>query len=190
MRPTLALFVTGVLLLSACGGGAGETQLAGSATESSAPATPEEEPTLSDQPTVSDQPTGSEGPTDEASEAATGDAAPPEVATPTEEDSESVLDGAVGGPARGPSTELTGMFSGDDALEGGCAWVDAPDGRYEVTYPEGYTVEYGPVRLLGPDGEVVAEAGDTITVTGAPAEGMMSICQVGQLWTADSVQAG
>lgn len=178
MRTTIALLVA-TLLLSACGGSSGETELAGSQTEGSE-ATPDATPTETEEATVPDDPTTE----------ATPEVPSEGVATPEEQESESLLDGTGGTPARIPATELTGTLGGDDALEGGCAWIDGPDGRYEVLYPEGYTVEFGPVRIVGPDGEVVAEQGDTVTVAGAPAEGMMSICQVGQMWQAESVEAG
>jgi hypothetical protein len=82
---------------------------------------------------------------------------------------------------------LTGTFGGDAQLEGGCAWLDAAGTRYEVQYPEGYTVEFDPLRLIGPDGEQVAADGEQLTVTGAVAEDMMSFCQVGTIFVATSV---
>lgn len=183
MRTTIALLMA-TLVLSACGGSAQETELTTAATE--VPTDVDSEDPTPDAP--SDEPTPaapSEQDTEPPSEEPT--AAP---ATPDDEPSESILDGVGGAPARVQDGELTGVLGGDEALEGGCAWIDGPDGRYEVQYPEGYTVEYGPVRLLDPDGEVVAEAGDTLTVIGTASEGMMSVCQVGTLWTADTVQPG
>jgi len=180
MRTTIALLMA-TLTLSACGGSAQETELTTAATDASTAAAPSEDPTEDPTPDAPSDASSEEAPA-APSEEPTADAA-----TPDDEGSESVLDSVGGAPARVQEGELTGVLGGDEALEGGCAWIDGPDGRYEVQYPEGYTVEYGPVRLLGPDGEVVAEAGDTLTVTGALAEGMMSICQVGQLWTAESV---
>lgn len=85
--------------------------------------------------------------------------------------------------------ELSGTLGGDAQLEGGCAWLDAGGTRWQVAYPDGYTVTFDPLRLTGPGGEVAAE-GDTVTVTGAPAEGVATICQVGPVWQATAVRPG
>lgn len=91
-------------------------------------------------------------------------------------------------PTQPAGTEISGVLGGDAQLEGGCAWVETDDGtRYEVIYPEGYTVETDPLRLVGPDGGVVAEDGDRLELPGEVAEDMASICQIGPLWRADSV---
>lgn len=85
---------------------------------------------------------------------------------------------------------LVGTLGGSAELEGGCAWLEASEGRFEVIYPEGYRVEFEPLRLIGPDGETVAEEGDELTVAGAPAGDVMSICQVGAIFEATEVRAG
>ena len=87
------------------------------------------------------------------------------------------------------ATSLEGELGGDARLEGGCAWIDAQGKRYQVEYPQGYAVHLEPVRLVGPDGEVVAEAGDTLRVTGAVVDGVMTTCQVGPVFRATSVEA-
>lgn len=75
---------------------------------------------------------------------------------------------------------FTGTFGGNAELEGGCAWLDThTEGRVEPRWPDGYRVTFDPVRLLGPDGDVVAEEGDTIAVDGSIADDVMTICQVG-----------
>jgi hypothetical protein len=94
-----------------------------------------------------------------------------------------------GAPAEDSANTLTGVLGGDAQLEGGCAWLDVDGERYEVFYPEGYTVEFEPVRLMGPDGEVVAGEGDEVTITGEVTTDRMSICQVGQIVEATAVQA-
>lgn len=82
---------------------------------------------------------------------------------------------------------ITGTF-GSDAIEGGCAYLEADDGtRYEVLYPEGWTVERGPIRLLDPDGRVLAQGGERITVRGRVTDDMASICQIGPIFSADEV---
>lgn len=91
-------------------------------------------------------------------------------------------------PPQPAGGDIRGLLAGDPQLEGGCAWIQTDDGtRYEVIYPEGYRVEMDPLRLVGPDGDVVAEEGDTLEVSGALAEDMVSVCQVGRIWRADSV---
>jgi hypothetical protein len=83
---------------------------------------------------------------------------------------------------------VTGTLGGDAELEGGCAWLDTPDGRFEVMYPDGYEVSFEPLRLEGPDG-VVAEEGDRVTVRGQESSDAASICQVGTLFAATEVDS-
>ncbi len=98
----------------------------------------------------------------------------------------------------GDATEagtLTGVLGGDAQLEGGCAWIEPTGGpdaelgdRVEPLWPEGHRVEFEPdLRLLGPDGEVVAEAGDELVLEGAPAEDMATACQVGPPYRVDRI---
>lgn len=88
-----------------------------------------------------------------------------------------------------PGETLTGRL-GADSIEGGCPYLEADDGtRYEVLYPSGWEVDRGSGTLRDPDGVVVARPGDTITVRGARAEGMASICQVGPIFRATEVVA-
>jgi ABC-type glycerol-3-phosphate transport system substrate-binding protein len=104
-------------------------------------------------------------------------------------------DGSVAPPTDEPApapgeVAITGAFGGDAQLEGGCAWLETAQGRYEVIYPEGYEVQYEPLQLVGPNGEVVASAGDRLTVTGVEAPDMASFCQVGTIFEATSVASG
>lgn len=82
---------------------------------------------------------------------------------------------------------LTGRLGGDAQLEGGCAWVDDGRTRWEVQYPEGYEITFDPVTLVGPDGQT-AQEGDEITLTGEEVTDVMTICQVGPVWRATSVE--
>lgn len=84
---------------------------------------------------------------------------------------------------------IEGTLAGDPGLEGGCAWISTPGGSYEVIWPSGYRVEFTPLRLIGPDDEVIAEEGDTVRVHGHVAEEMLSICQVGVIYQGDRVEA-
>ncbi len=86
----------------------------------------------------------------------------------------------------GPAGTYTGML-GSDAIEGGCAYLQAPDGRkYEVLYPDGWTLRKAPLELAAPDGQVVARAGEEVTVRGTEAD-MASICQIGPIIQATEV---
>lgn len=86
------------------------------------------------------------------------------------------------------NADLVGTFGGDERLEGGCAWINGDDGeRYEVVYPEGWSVEFDPVRLIDPAGEVRAEEGDRIGVNGEVAADAVSICQIGPIFQATDV---
>lgn len=82
---------------------------------------------------------------------------------------------------------LEGTLGGDAQLEGGCAWLDTGDERYELVYPDGYEVAFEPLRLRGPDRSTVAEEGVTIRVRGRVADDLMSTCQVGTLYEVSEV---
>ena len=83
--------------------------------------------------------------------------------------------------------ELTGTLGGDPTLEGGCVWLDTPSGRVQVLWPDGYEATSDPVELVGPEGEVVAAEGEQVTILGAEEADRMSVCQIGPIWTAESV---
>jgi hypothetical protein len=90
---------------------------------------------------------------------------------------------------QGDAINIEGVLAGDPDLEGGCVWLEADAGNYEVVeWPEGYQAQADPVQLLGPDGEVVAEEGALLRLDGRVAEDMMSICQVGTLFQATAVE--
>lgn len=84
---------------------------------------------------------------------------------------------------------LTGRL-GADSIEGGCGYLETPDGtRYEVIYPEGWELRLTPLELIAPDGSVVARGGDEVTVIGAPAGDMASICQIGPIFRTTAVES-
>jgi hypothetical protein len=90
-----------------------------------------------------------------------------------------------GKPGGGP-TILRGVLTFDD-IEGGCAYLQAADGRrFEVIYPEGWAIDRAGAKLDGPSGEVV-RAGESLTVKGSIARDRSSICQVGPIFEASSV---
>lgn len=114
-----------------------------------------------------------------------GDPASPPTGTPTD----------IATPTPADSATLTGTFEGDPQLEGGCAWLvvtGGPDAdvadQVMPLFPEGYTVEFDPeVRLVGPDGQTIAAAGQELVIDGAPTEGMATACQVGPPYRVDEV---
>lgn len=119
------------------------------------------------------------GPAEEPDEPAVGD-------TPVDPQEDEPVPDEIDPPDE--ATTLVGTFDGDAQLEGGCAWVETDEERFEVLWPQGYEVEFEPLRLLGPDGEVVAEQGDTLAVVGREATDMATICQVGVPYQADEVE--
>jgi hypothetical protein len=85
-------------------------------------------------------------------------------------------------------TTITGQLSSND-IEGGCVFVTADDGTdYEVIWPEGWSISPDSLELTDPDGEVVAEGGDQVTVYGRIADDMASICQIGPIFEAVEVE--
>ncbi len=116
-----------------------------------------------------------EGATPETSPRPTDSAPPPATPSPTRS------------PVPAGSDTLTGTL-GADTAERGCTYLEAADGtRYEVRYPEGWSVQAAPLRLTDPDGEVVATGGETITVQGRVEREARSICQLGPIFEADEV---
>ena len=94
--------------------------------------------------------------------------------------------GSEEAPAEGDT--IKGTLGGDPDLEGGCVWVDDGKTRWQVQWPDGYTVSTDPIGVKGPDGLDIAE-GDTVTVTGTEQSDVMTTCQVGPVWSATSVNA-
>ncbi len=81
---------------------------------------------------------------------------------------------------------LTGTL-GFIAVEGGCAYIEASDGRrYEVLYPGGWVIDRATGRLHGPDGQT-ANLGAVISLRGSVADDMVSTCQVGIIFRAVEV---
>lgn len=96
-------------------------------------------------------------------------------------------DGKDGPSAPPAGLTLRGVLSFDD-LEGGCAFLETPDGRrYEVVYPDGWTLDRRSGGLTGPDGRQLPP-GTTIEVAGRIASDRSSICQVGPIVVASGVE--
>ena len=89
--------------------------------------------------------------------------------------------------ASGKGGLLTGRL-GISEVEGGCPYLEAADGtRYEVIYPNGWQLDRAAMQLRDPGGTLVAAAGDTVTVRGQVATGMVSTCQIGPIFQATEV---
>jgi len=93
---------------------------------------------------------------------------------------------AAKSPAR-PEMTVTGRLGFDD-IEGGCSFLETDEGtRYEVAYPDGWTLDRMRAELRGPGGQL-ARAGESVTVRGAIATDRSSICQIGPILVATDVE--
>lgn len=123
------------------------------------------------------------------SEAATGD---PEDGTgeeaPADEPSEAVDTAA---PAASLPNPVTGTLDRVD-VEGGCTVLVVDGATYELVAAPGARVAIDPANgvVADTEGTVIAEVGDTITVTGAIDPGLMSFCMVGPILAVEDVAAG
>ncbi len=82
---------------------------------------------------------------------------------------------------------VTGRLGFDD-IEGGCSFLETSEGtRYEVVYPDGWTLDRARAELRGAGGRL-AHAGDVVTVRGAVATDRSSICQIGPIFVATEVE--
>lgn len=78
----------------------------------------------------------------------------------------------------GEDARVGGVLRGD--ADQGCLWLEHRSGeRLAVLWPPGYSAMFGPVRLIGPDGEVVAREGETISGGGGHYEEKIPRCQFG-----------
>lgn len=78
----------------------------------------------------------------------------------------------------GEDARITGVLQGD-ASEG-CLWLEGPDGeRTSVLWPPGYAAMFDPVRLVGPEGDVVANGGDQLQAGGGLYREEIPRCQYG-----------
>jgi hypothetical protein len=114
--------------------------------------------------------------------------ASPSAATPSASPSIALI---TAGPSKPLAPDAADTYTGIlsfDSIEGGCAFLQAADGRkLQVLYPEGWTLQKSPLELLAPDGSVHSRAGDTVSVKGSEATDMASICQIGPIIQATEV---
>ena len=89
----------------------------------------------------------------------------------------------------GPKVEtLTGFLSGKAGSAVSCAWLQDSNGRrVEVFWPDRWSVEFEPVRLLDEQGHEIAQEGDAVSVTGYYNEVGASLCALGTTFSARTV---
>jgi hypothetical protein len=86
-----------------------------------------------------------------------------------------------------PDATVTGRLSFDD-IEGGCSFLETVEGtRYEVVYPDGWSLDRMRAELRGP-GSQLAHAGESVTVRGAVATDRSSIYQIGPIFLVTDVE--
>lgn len=84
-------------------------------------------------------------------------------------------------------TLVTGVL-GADSIEGGCPYLEADDGtRYQVIWPNGWTLDRSSAELSDPQGVIVARAGDRVSVRGEVAPEVATTCQIGPVFRASEV---
>ncbi len=87
-----------------------------------------------------------------------------------------------------PATGTLGLSE----VEGGCVFVEIDGDRYELLADTGADVAVDPANGVIADaaGEVIARAGEEITVDGTVDPGIVTFCQIGPVLVADSITAG
>jgi hypothetical protein len=81
---------------------------------------------------------------------------------------------------------------GDPELDGGCVWLRQGAVELSVLWPPGFTAEFNPARVMDAAGNVVAQEGDQVELTGSFAADPKAYephrCTVGsELWLAAQV---
>lgn len=78
---------------------------------------------------------------------------------------------------------LEGVLVVDPARDGGCIWVTRGETLTPVYWPDGYAGQSDPPALIGPNGQVVAESGESISVGGGGGDHPeMERCRLGEDW--------
>ena len=116
-------------------------------------------------------------------------AAPGASAPPSSVPSSSVArpSASLTGKPGGATADFSGILSMDE-IEGGCAYLQAADGRkLQVIYPDGWELTKSPLALVAPDGSVHSKGGDLVAVKGSEANDIATICQIGPVIKATEV---
>lgn len=83
---------------------------------------------------------------------------------------------------------IVGRFGGEARGDAGCAWIQTNSGeRVEVTYPNGWRIEFEPPALYDDGGRQRAKPGDILTVTGYFADVGASVCRPQRMFEATEV---
>lgn len=103
-----------------------------------------------------------------------------------------LVTGAANSSGGGDALLEGATLNGDEAL--GCVWVEGADGaRTAVVWPFGFQAFGNPLRIVGPDGQLVAQQGDVLAIGGGSAPAGFAIppeldpCGTGELWSASEV---
>ncbi|MDR9450387.1 MAG: hypothetical protein RI637_04125 [Acidimicrobiia bacterium] len=83
-------------------------------------------------------------------------------------------------------------LAGDPQLDGGCVWLRQGTTDFSVLWPEGFTADFNPLRLYDGNGDLVAQEGEALELTGSFAVDAAAYrphrCIVGsELWLAGRV---
>jgi hypothetical protein len=85
---------------------------------------------------------------------------------------------------------LAGVLDGD--AQQGCLWVtsrvNGVAARSRFTLPPSHRIAFNPARVIGPDGDVVATAGDYVELTGGATTDEPARCDTERLFEADAVR--
>jgi hypothetical protein len=88
---------------------------------------------------------------------------------------------------------MVATLVGDPELDGGCVWLRQGGVDLSVLWPPGYAAEFNPARVIDASGNVVAQEGDQVELTGSFAADPTAYephrCTVGsELWLAARVE--
>jgi hypothetical protein len=91
--------------------------------------------------------------------------------------------------SNGPrETTIAGRLTGEPRGEAGCAWLETATGqRVEVSYPNGWRIEFDPVAIYDETDRSRGAEGDILTVVGYFAEVGDSVCRPEAMFIATDV---
>ena len=85
-------------------------------------------------------------------------------------------------------TTITGRFGAEPRGDAGCAWIrTSTKQRIEVTYPNGWRIDFAPPALYDDAGNLRARAGDMLTIVGYFEDVGASGCQPQRSFVANEV---
>jgi len=78
----------------------------------------------------------------------------------------------------GEDAFVGGRLRGSPDVDGGCVWLEEARLRFAVLWPQGYSAQFDPLRLINERGEVIAREGDLIRAGGGNYVEPMERCGV------------